>query len=67
VLLTIPPGTQNGRTFRLAGQGMPRFRADGTGDLYVRTRVVLPKALSGEARDAARRFLDLADQPNPRS
>jgi curved DNA-binding protein len=67
VLLTIPPSTQNGRTFRLAGQGMPRFRADGHGDLYVRTRVVLPTDLSSEARDAARRFLDLADQPNPRS
>ncbi len=42
VLLTVPPGTQNGKTFRLSGQGMPRFNADGTGDLYVRTRVVLP-------------------------
>jgi curved DNA-binding protein len=67
VLLTIPAGTQNGRTFRLTGQGMPRFRADGHGDLYVRTRVVLPTNLTGEARDAARRFLDLAHQPNPRS
>jgi curved DNA-binding protein len=67
VLLTIPAGTQNGRTFRLTGQGMPRFRASGHGDLYVRTHVVLPTKLAPEARDAARRFLDLADQPNPRS
>ena len=36
VLLTIPAGTQTGRTFRLKGQGMPRFRADGHGDLYVK-------------------------------
>jgi len=67
VVLTIPAGTQNGRTFRLTGQGMPRFRATGHGDLYVRTHVVLPTKLSPEARDAARRFLDLAAQPNPRS
>jgi curved DNA-binding protein len=66
VKLTIPPGTQPGRTFRLTGQGMPRFRADGHGDLFVRTRVVLPTNLSDPARDAARSFLELADQPDPR-
>jgi curved DNA-binding protein len=66
VLLTIPPGTQSGRSFRLTGQGMPRFRGTGHGDLYVRTRVVLPTSLSIEAADAARQFLDLVDQPNPR-
>jgi curved DNA-binding protein len=66
VLLTIPEGTQNGRTFRLSGQGMPRFNADGTGDLYARVRVVLPTNLSDEAKEAARRFLDLAPQPDPR-
>jgi DnaJ-class molecular chaperone len=66
VLLTIPPGTQAGRRFRLAGQGMPHLRGDAVGDLFVRTRVVLPTALSDEASAAARRFLDLADQPDPR-
>jgi DnaJ-class molecular chaperone len=67
VLLKIPAGTQNGRTFRLKGQGMPRFKGDGTGDLLVRVRVVLPTNLSEEARRAARRFLDLAKQPDPRA
>ena len=66
VVLTVPPGTQAGRTIRLSGQGMPRFKASGSGDLYVRIRVVLPTALSAEAKDAARRFLDLVDQPDPR-
>ena len=65
--LTIPAGTQSGRTFRLTGQGMPRFRGSGHGDLYVRVRVVLPATLSPEAREEARRFLDLVDQPNPRT
>ena len=50
VLLTIPAGTQTGRTFRLTGQGMPRFKADGHGDLYVKARVVLPTDLSEDAR-----------------
>jgi curved DNA-binding protein len=67
VLLTIPAGTQPGRTFRLTGQGMPRFRADGFGDLYVKAKVVLPTDLSPKAREAAGRFVDLADQPDPRA
>ncbi len=67
VLLTIPAGTQPGRTFRLTGQGMPRFKADGHGDLYVKAKVVLPADLSSEAKEAADRFLTLADQPDPRA
>lgn len=67
VLLTIPPGTQSGRSFRLTGQGMPRLRQDGYGDLYVRVRVVLPGQLSDEAKRAARRLFELVDQPNPRT
>jgi len=67
VLLKIPGGTQNGRTFRLKGQGMPRLKGEGAGDLYVRVRVVLPTHLDDEARAAARRFLDLAAQPDPRT
>ncbi|CAN5777144.1 DnaJ C-terminal domain-containing protein [soil metagenome] len=66
VLLRIPPETQNGRSFRLAGKGLPRFRAVGRGDLYVKVRVVLPTGLSDEARAAAERFLDLVGQADPR-
>jgi curved DNA-binding protein len=66
VMLKIPIGTQSGRTFRLSGQGMPRFKASGHGDLYVKARIMLPTNLSDEAEAAARRFLDLAMQPNPR-
>jgi curved DNA-binding protein len=66
VLLTIPAGTQNGRTFRLSGQGMPRFKASGHGDLYVKARVVVPTKLSDETQAAARRFFELVDQPDPR-
>jgi curved DNA-binding protein len=67
VLLKIPPGTQHGRIFRLKGQGMPRFKGDGAGDLLVRVRVVLPTNLSDAAAAAADRFLDLTDQPDPRA
>ncbi len=66
VLLTIPAGTQPGRTFRLTGQGMPRFKATGRGDLYAKARVALPTDLSEQARAAARAFFDLtATEPEP--
>jgi DnaJ-class molecular chaperone len=67
ILLTIPAGTQPGRTFRLTGQGMPRMRDAGTGDLYLKVRVVLPTGLTDEARAAAEHFADLVAQPDPRA
>ena len=66
LLLTIPAGTQQGRVFRLTGQGLPRGKGDGRGDLLVRTRVVLPTHLDEEARELATAFVDHLDQPSPR-
>jgi curved DNA-binding protein len=65
VALTVPAGTQPGRVFRLTGQGMPRFRAEGYGDLYARAKVILPTDLSEPARDAAKTFFELVNQPEP--
>ena len=45
---------------------MPRFKATGHGDLYVKAKVILPTKLSDEARAAARTLFDLVDQPDPR-
>ena len=61
VMLRIPPETQTGRTFRLAGQGLPHFRKEGRGDLFVKVRLVLPTGLSAKAKEAAKEFLDLAE------
>ena len=66
VLLTLPVGTQNGKSLRLTGQGMPRLKGGATGDLYVKVRVILPAHLSDEAKAAAQGFLELAAQPDPR-
>lgn len=66
VSLRIPPETQNGRTIRLAGQGMPRA-AGGFGDLYVTVRVVLPQKLSDEEREAVRRMAERRSDENVRS
>jgi len=66
LLLTVPAGTQNGRVFRLTGQGLPRFGAEGRGDLRVRTKVVLPTWLDDEGEEKARAFIDHIEQPDPR-
>jgi DnaJ-class molecular chaperone len=47
----IPPETQNGRTFRLTGQGMPKIGGGGKGDFYARVRVMLPDKLTEKERD----------------
>ena len=49
--LKIPPETQNGRTFRLAGQGMPHPGKTSRGDLKARVNIVLPTNLSPEEKE----------------
>ena len=44
--LKIPPETQNGRTFKLTGQGMPHLGKVSYGDLIARVNVLLPKNLT---------------------
>jgi len=49
--LKVPPETQNGKTFRLKGQGMPKLsKPEIFGDLYVTVSVRLPQNLSREER-----------------
>jgi molecular chaperone DnaJ len=67
LLLKLPPGTQPGQVFRLRGQGLPRFRSEGRGDLLVRIRVVLPSKLDDRTRGLAKAFLDAVHQPDPRT
>jgi curved DNA-binding protein len=60
VELTIPPGTNNGRVFRLRGLGMPRLRnPKERGDLYATVEVKLPKDLSAEEKNLFEQLRDL--------
>ena len=66
VILTVPAGTQQGQTFRLTGQGMPRLKGDTAGDLFAKVKILMPPKLEGKQRQAAQEFLSLVIQPNPR-
>ncbi len=50
LMLNIPAGTQNRRTFRLAGKGIPHLRETGSGNLYARLQVLLPTNLTDEEK-----------------
>jgi len=54
--LKIPPETQNGRTFRLAGQGMPHLGDSSRGDLLAQVKVVLPTKLTDEEKELFRKL-----------
>ena len=60
VALTVPPETQNGRRFRLAGQGMPELnRADSRGSLFATAKAMLPTDLTAEEKDLFMRLKEL--------
>ncbi len=49
--LKIPPETQNERSFRLKGQGMPHLGNSSRGDLLARVKVLLPTKLTDEEKE----------------
>lgn len=56
VELTIPAGTQTGKTFRLKGKGAPHLRGNGLGDQHVTVTLVTPTKLSDAQKEALRTF-----------
>lgn len=63
VVLTIPPETQSGKTFRLSGRGMPKLHTPEThGDLLARISVRVPTHLSEREREL---FQELAQLRKP--
>jgi DnaJ-class molecular chaperone len=46
----IPAGTQPGAVLRLDGQGLPRFKGRGRGDLYLTIDVAVPSSLTPQQR-----------------
>lgn len=49
-IVTVPSGTQPGARFKLRGKGMPNVSGRGHGDLYVISRVSVPKKLTREQK-----------------
>lgn len=61
--ITIPEGTQNGKVFRIKGEGFPNVHGHGKGDLLVSIYVETPTGLSERQKQLLQEFGDL-EVPN---
>jgi molecular chaperone DnaJ len=66
VTLKVPPGTPNGKTFRLRGKGAPRPKKGGHGDLLVTARVDVPSKVSKEERELLKQLQEV-QKDSPRA
>jgi molecular chaperone DnaJ len=65
--IRIAPGTQHGAVQRLRGEGPPRTKGGGRGDIYYRIRIEVPKELSEEQREAVAKLAEALNGQNPRA
>jgi molecular chaperone DnaJ len=64
--IKIPPGTQHGSVQRLRGEGPPRTKGGGRGDIHYRVKLEIPSELSDEQREAVERLAESLNGTNPR-
>jgi len=62
--ITIPEGTQNGKVFRVKGEGFPNVHGHGRGDLLVRIFVETPTKLSEQQKNLLQEFSKLESPIN---
>ena len=63
VMLKIPPETQNGRSFRLSGKGMPRLGSpESRGSIFATVQVTVPTKLSERQRELFRELKAIQDK-----
>ncbi len=65
VTVKIPPGTPNGRTFRVRAKGATR-RDGTTGDLLVTVEIDVPTNLNSDAREALEKYRAATADQDPR-
>jgi molecular chaperone DnaJ len=65
--IRIPAGTQHGTVQRLRGEGPPRTKASGRGDIYYRIQIDVPKELTDEQREAVESLAQALNGQNPRA
>ncbi len=49
--INVPPGTQNNKTLKLTGQGMPKYNSKERGNLYIILNILIPKNLTPKEID----------------
>jgi molecular chaperone DnaJ len=62
--ISIPEGTQHGKTFRVKGEGSPNVHGRGKGDMLVKVSVETPVSLSDKQKELMRQFGELEKEQN---
>ena len=62
--LKLSSGTENGKTFRLRGKGMPSIEGRGHGDLHVRIYTEVPVKLGGKQKKLLKELQEQAQDSN---
>ena len=62
--VSIPDGTQSGKSFRLKGKGMPILDSSQIGDLYVQVAVEIPKKLTKQQKKILQEFKKSTSKEN---
>jgi len=65
--IKVAPGTRHGTIQRLSGEGAPRPRGKGRGDIRYRLEIEVPKELSKEAREAVDELAEALNGGDPRA
>ncbi|MCX6129743.1 MAG: molecular chaperone DnaJ [Proteobacteria bacterium] len=60
VELEIPSGSQHGHRITLAGEGIPRLRGIGRGDLIVELAIAIPTKLNKDQRELLLKFAEIS-------
>ena len=66
VAITVPAGSQDGRTLRVPGKGAPKLDGSGNGSLLAKLRLTIPSSLTDEQQEALKAFSEL-DTSDPRA
>lgn len=66
VQMTLPAGVQNGQTMRLGKQGLPHQNGGGTGDQFVKIKVLVPRNLTATEKELIQQLAG-ARQDDPRA
>jgi len=55
----VPSGIQSGTKLRLKGEGMPNINSYGKGDLFVEVKLITPKKLNKQQKEALKKYAEL--------
>jgi molecular chaperone DnaJ len=65
--IKVPAGTQHGTVQRLRGEGAPKPRGNGRGDIRYRLEIELPEELTAEQEEAVEKLAETLNGVDPRA